>query len=187
MSARRRGAGGRSAGRLRAPFDAGSSLPELLVAASLIMVALSLLGSFLLPSIGALGSVAEVDPVAHELDIAAETIVRLVRAARGGPGDPAVSSVPDGVALRLPVEGGDVTVTVVVVDGSVSLSGGPTGDLTWDEVIARPGGVLVAGVDAGTEVDGLQGEPEGPVVAVRVRLIADEREVLRLVRIEGSR
>ena len=173
--------------RGRAWRDAGSSLPELLAAASLVMVALSLLGSSLLPTLGALGTVAEVDPVAHELDIAADTIVRLVRSARRGPDGPAASGVSGGVALRVPADDEDVTVTVRVVDGSVRLSGGPTGDLTWDEVIARPGGVLVGGLDAGTEVAGLQVGSEDLVVAVRVRLIADGHEAVRVVRVEGSR
>ena len=86
---------------LHASPDDGSTVVELLVAASLTILVTGLLASDVLPALGLLERTAEPDVRRVELASGVEVVARAVRAARPGVAHPAVTVHEAGVTLAL--------------------------------------------------------------------------------------
>ena len=132
----------------------GSSLPELLLAASLVLVVLNMLGGSVLAPIAAMLRAGAVDERQVELDQAAETAVRIIGAARAGIGSPAVSAADrHRVELLIGDARSTRTVALVLHDGAlvVEIEGALTGDPlempTTVSAVIPPPGPLVDGLD----------------------------------------
>jgi hypothetical protein len=175
--------------------DAGTTLPEVLIAGALTVAALTLVTGTVLAPLGAVGRAAEPDQVARELEVAADVVARLLRATVHSGTAPAVEPTPGGLVLRLRGEQGAVGPTArLVVDGGRLLildvdSGGWPGG--WPLVL--PPGPLATGLDDDLTVLELIGaateQPGGAaasVAAVRFTLHADGREATRVVRMRGG-
>jgi hypothetical protein len=173
--------------------EEGSTLPEVMVAGAITLVALTMVGGTVLAPLGVLGRVAEPDLVARELDAAADAVVRIVRAARPGPDGPAVAPDPDGIVVRLAGESGDLAVRIVIIDDRLLAVIEGSGELP----LAFAHGPLAAGLDGESSVLAVVDAPVGWSVgaalahqehpAVHIRLRAAGRETVRVERIRGER
>lgn len=130
--------------RRRRSDRSGSTLPELAVAAALLLTATAMAGGTVLAPLTALGRIAAVDEDEQRLDAALAVTARLVRAARPTIDAPAVRGfdVVSGTAtLRLGVPGSAGTGEAMLVLGDalhLSVQG---------SVVPFPEGLLVDGLD----------------------------------------
>lgn len=159
----------------------GSSVVELLVAATLTVIAVALLAGDGLSAARLLESTAEPDLRELELVAAGEVVARAIRAARPGADRPPVSGEERRLSIVL---GPRTALSLVLEDGTLSLSidGEHPGSASF------PTGVLVAGLDlerSGFVVldpeDALTAEVSAPA-AVAAILADGEHEVVRVVR-----
>jgi hypothetical protein len=119
--------------------DLGSTLPELLVAAGLTLLALSMLGGSLLAPLAAMGRSATPDQRQEELDRAGDEVVAIVRLARPGLHDgPLLAAGPDRIEVRFGTLG-HASPVVIRFHGGTLRTEHPDG--TVDRV-------LVSGLDA---------------------------------------
>ncbi len=166
----------------RSPLDDGSTVVELLVAATLTILVAGLLASDVLPALGALERTAEPDARRIELASAAEVVARAVRAARPGVAHPSVALNEAGVTLAL--ERG-ARLDILLADGSLVVepahSPGPEAP--------SPTGILIDGLDmsrsriALLDRDGVETVDAGRMAAVLVVLVDGEsdHEVVQVV------
>jgi len=119
--------------------DLGSTLPELLVAAGLTLLALSMLGASLLAPLAAIGRSATPDQRQEEIDRAGDEVVAIVRRARPGLNEgPLLAAGPDRIAVRVGTLR-HASPVVIRLDGGALRTEHPNG--TVDRV-------LVSGLDA---------------------------------------
>ena len=172
--------------------DAGSTLPELLVAISLLLVALGMIGGNALPSLRALEATTAVDGDAQMLELAADAVVRAVRAARSVTGDDgAVAGAADGDAARVLIvdlASGDEQrrLRIAIEDGVLHVS--PLGDA--DPPLGYPIGTIVEGLDdtrSSLRLMAAAPSDASDVVAVVVELVSDSHQVRRVVRLRSVR
>ncbi len=122
----------------------GSTLPELVVAAALLLTATAMAGGIVLTPLVALGRIAAADEDEQLLTTALDAAARVVRAARPTIDAPAVRSfdVAAGVAtLRLGMHGPEgIGEAILVLDDALHLS-------AEGSALSLPVGLLVAGLD----------------------------------------
>jgi hypothetical protein len=103
--------------------QAGSSLVELLVAATVTVLATSVVASAVLGPLRALSDVTEPDERAATFDSAGEVVARVVRSARPSATSPAVvSASPSDLMLRLEDDGDEVLVLLSLQGGDLTLT-----------------------------------------------------------------
>jgi hypothetical protein len=167
--------------------DSASALSELLVAAALGLVALSMLGSNVLPAISTLGRAAEPDPVAATLDFAADTVVRVVASARSGPFGPAVTAEGGDLLVRADGWNAQEPARIAIDAGALTMTGAgsaPDSDPTGPTVLVE-GLAAQSALELLDRSGALIGHDGVGAVAVRLHLEKDGRTTRRLVRIRG--
>lgn len=130
--------------RRRASDRSGATLPELAVAAALLLAATAMAGGSVLAPITTFGRIAVVDEDAHQLMLALDSVAMLVRAARptiDGPGVISLEHIGQVATLRLRTPGSDGhgEATLIMTDRLELLSSGNVRQL--------PAGTLVDGLD----------------------------------------
>jgi len=158
-------------------------LIELLVAGSLGLVALSVLGNNVIPALATLANAAQADEGALELELAADILVRAIGPATGWPDRIAVTR--EGEALLLDPDGGSApqAAWVAIVDGRILLGEPGTTPGSFGPDVA----VLADDLDATSRLALLDrmGDPlsndASPPVAVLIELVREGRSVRRLV------
>jgi hypothetical protein len=101
----------------------GSSLVELLVAATVTVLATSVVASAVLGPLRVLSDVTEPDERAATFDAAGEVVARVVRSARPSATSPAVvAASPSEVTLRLEDDGDEVLVLLSLQGGELTLT-----------------------------------------------------------------
>lgn len=161
--------------------DDGSSIVEMVVAATLTLLALALLSWQVLPALRMLESAPDPHERQLELLAAGDLLARAVRSARPEEQRAAVGGHEGTLVLAMDP---DATVRFILVDGtlSVEVEGSPAG---MDGLTSR---TLVTGLDGDRSAFSLldpDGQPKGPsapVVAVAVTLADEEFTVHRVVR-----
>jgi hypothetical protein len=141
----------------RESTDAGSTLPEVVLAAGLLVVALGMLGGTVLVPLAALARTATIDDRQVALELAGDTVVRIALSARPGlEASPVLSAERDRIVLRV----GDLrearTVVLLLREGSltVEIPDGPldpTPASTPSSPSPVPGpaaGVVISGIDS---------------------------------------
>lgn len=168
--------------------DAGSTLPELVVASGLVLLVLVLLTGSVLPALGMLGAAAEPDPVLQRLDLAADTIARAVR--RAGPGPDGTVLHLEGPELHLHLGAAAVGERLVlrIADGVLTMT-----EVTSDPAAASPELIVVEGLDEEESrflvvPDPMPVPPStASAAAIRIELAAEGRRVTRFVRLRVPR
>lgn len=130
--------------RHRVSDRSGATLPELAVAAALLLAATAMAGGTVLAPLTTFGRLAVVDVDAHQLTLALDSVAMLVRAARptiDGPGVISLEHIGQVATLRLrtPGTGGPGEVTLTMTDRLELISSG--------DVRHLPTGTLVDGLD----------------------------------------
>jgi hypothetical protein len=157
-----------------------------MVATTLLLVALTMLGSNVLPSLRTLEGAADVADEQLALERAADAVVRVVRAARGGPGGLGIASEgsalvvdlgngPDAPRARISISEGELRVSAA---GSAPLPQG------------IPSGILSVGLDdPPSAIELLMSTPsvDGEPVAVAVELVSGEHRASRVIRLRARR
>ena len=176
--------------------DEAATLPELLVAAALVLVTLAMVGSSVLPALVTLDRSTAPDDVLVELERAADTVARVVRAARPGPEGEAVAIEDGTLIVHLTVDSPPRLARIVLAEGTLSLTleGDegpgpvfPTGPITTglDDESAL---TILRSPEGDGAVDGvMNGAPAGQGVAVAIELVAEGRQVARVVRLRTVR
>lgn len=166
----------------------GSSLVELLVAATLGVLALGILLGGAVAPLQRVAALSTPDADARALDGAGEVFTRVVRAARTGLDDHAIERLTDEELIvrivdgstrsrvRLALDGGSFTVTLVGSD--VAPSSLPNGTIV--EELERDGSGL-EGLDRHGEV--VPGDDRARVRSVRLRLAKGSETIERIVRL----
>jgi len=169
-------------------LDDGSTLTEVLLAAGLLAVALGMLGGSVLAPLATMMRPVPVDDRQVALELAGDTVVRLVLSARPGLDAPAIlSAAPDRLELRV----GDLRearrVVLVLRDGTlaVELPDGPLAS-GWEGVSGAvqpvPGteaGIVIGGIGTAASAfvvrasDGTDATT-GPAVAAVVELTLED-------------
>jgi len=177
--------------------DDGSTLPELMVAGAITLVALTMVGGTVIAPLGALGHVAEPDSVEVELQAAADAVARIVRAARPGPSGAAVAQDDGAIVVRLAGRTGDIVVRVAIVDGELLAAVEGSGGSDDEMRLVLPRGPLASGLDADRSALEVIAVPHAipdaqrwtgaDAQAVVVRLHAAGRETMRIEHVRGDR
>lgn len=160
--------------------EEGSSIVEVLVAATLTIVAVAMLAGDALPALRVLERSAQPDLRRTELMNAGEVVARAVRAARPEVSRPAVEGDEQRLSIAL---GSGATLDLTFDAGTLALSvdGAHTGTAPF------PTGVLVEGLDPDrsrfslVDTEGAVAGEATPIAAVTVVLADGEDEVVRVV------
>lgn len=157
----------------------GSTVVEMVVAATITLIALGVVVEGVLPAVRALEDVVSIDRRRDELAAAAESVVRAVRGARPGVTWPAVT----GHATELALGGAaEASVRVALADGELWLDA----DSPWVGGTPLPMGRLITGLDmeasgfALLDVTGEVASPGAPISGVVITLVADGHQVTRV-------
>ena len=164
--------------------DAGSTLVEMLVASTLGLIALGILGTSVVPSLTTLARTGASDEDMATLDAFAGMLVRRIASARSGPADPAVALEGDRILLRVVTRDGPSQFVVALNAGvlTVDESDGPS------ESGGSVAGTRIEGLDHPSRIELL--DPTGAAtddaslaVAVHIHLQRGGRLAERLVHI----
>lgn len=157
------------------PDDAASSLPELLLAAAVTLIGAGMVMGSIIAPVQYLGGLDEHTEERAALSAAADSLARVVRAAREGTEGPAAVAIPHGVRLRVERDG-EIDWYDVVIDGGVLSSSHQVGA---GGLGTAPLEQLIDGLESGSSVALM---PEvGPPRGVVIQLITRGGEVVRLV------
>jgi len=164
----------------------GSSLPELLVAAGVVLVALGMVGSALVAPLTLMVRAGDADVRQMEMDRAADAVARTLASARPGNGAPALAHVGrDRLELRI----GDLRdaqhIVVELRDGMLTI------DHPDGRVDTIPEGMVIGGIDtelsafAALTVDGrdiaaplVTGQSDGSAAALLSEVVAIELHLI---------
>jgi len=173
--------------------QSGTSLPELLVAGSLSLVALGMVVATVVAPLHAVSQTGTVDEGRARLDLASEQVVKIVRGAHPTLEGPALVAVgPDQLTLRIGGIGAHRTTTLALRDRSLTVE---TTGAAHSQPQTVPDGVLIDGLDpersairarsgAGSDI---APDTLSEALLVEVRLHADGHEVVRRIRLRMER
>jgi hypothetical protein len=173
------------------PDEAGGSLPELLVAGALILVALGMVAGTVIAPMDALSRVGAADEVHVRLENAADTASRIVRASRATiDGPPVISTGPQALHLRTGDPALAETTLLVLEDGRLTAHVLGAGSASSVDPL-----VIVEGLDMGRSSLRVRSRSGADVemnrlfdaVAVEMQLHAEGRTVSRVVSLRGRR